>query len=93
MFSCIIQGLELDTPVLEKDILFPTSENKENDILPVSEVWLLSSSLPLLYTKPSLHHSPSSSSNGLSSQTFLSKMVCFVRYNLIITHTNPRNQC
>ncbi|XP_023720002.1 uncharacterized protein LOC111871259 isoform X2 [Cryptotermes secundus] len=68
-------GLELDTPVLERDILFPTSENKENDILPVSEVWLLSSSLPSFYTKPSLHHSPSSSSNGLSSQTFLAKML------------------
>jgi hypothetical protein len=76
----IVQGLELDTPVLERDIVFPASENKENDMLPVSEVWLLSSSLPLFYTKPSQHHSPSGSSNGLSSQAFIAKMVRFIGF-------------
>jgi hypothetical protein len=69
-------GLELSTPVLEKDFAFPSSGNQESDILPVSEVWLLSSSLPLLYTKPSHHPlSSSASCNGLSSQAFLAKML------------------
>lgn len=69
-------GLELDTPVLERDIVFPSSDNQDSDILPVSEVWLLSSSLPLLYTKPSQHpHSPSCLSNGFSSQAILAKML------------------
>jgi len=69
-------GLELSTPVLERDFAFPASGNQESDILPVSEVWLLSTSLPLLYTKPSKHPlSHSVSCNGLSSQTFLAKML------------------
>lgn len=68
-------GLELSTPVLERDFVFPSSGNQEIDILPVSKVWLLSLSLPLLYTKPTQHPlSPSTSFNGLSSQTFLAKM-------------------
>jgi hypothetical protein len=84
-----IQGLELGTPVLERDIVFPSSDNKESDILPVSEVWLLSSSLPLLYTKPSQHpHSPSGLSNGFSSQAFLAKMVCLIRYDKPIKEMN-----
>ena len=77
-----MQGLELNTPILERDIVFPSSDNQESDILPVSEVWLLSSSLPLLYTKPSEHpHSPTGLSNGLSSQAILAKMVCLINYH------------
>ncbi|PSN56687.1 hypothetical protein C0J52_00006 [Blattella germanica] len=34
-------GLELSTPVLERDIGFPDSSGKDDDVLPVSEVWLL----------------------------------------------------
>jgi hypothetical protein len=78
-----MQGLELNTPVLERDIVFPSSDNKgKKDILPVSEVWLLSTSLPLLYAKPMQHPlAPSGSSNGLSSQAFVAKMVCLIRYH------------
>ncbi|KAJ9588920.1 hypothetical protein L9F63_017798 [Diploptera punctata] len=65
-------GLELNTPVLEKDLTFPEARD---DMLPLSEVWLLSLSLPALYIQPSQHHSPTNSSNGLTSQTFIAKML------------------
>lgn len=69
----------MTTPVLEKSFSFTSSSpgGNANIYLPLSQVWLLATSLPPLYTKPQ-HLSPSTSSNGLTLQTshlFLVKMV------------------
>lgn len=67
----IAQDLELSTPVLEKNFL--TSCDKQ-PLLPVSQVWILSTTLPSTYTRPS-HISPSASNNGLTAQNFISKIL------------------
>ncbi|XP_049792971.1 uncharacterized protein LOC126202926 isoform X3 [Schistocerca nitens] len=66
--------LDLSTPVLEREISFAPKDDEE-EMLPVSEVWLLSLTLPAVFTRPSPHHSPASSANGLSSQQFIAKML------------------
>lgn len=65
------QGLELTTPVLEKA---PCPWEAPQPLLPVSQVWILSTSLPPLYTRPS-HLSPSGSTNGFTAQSFLAKIL------------------
>uniref|UniRef100_A0A1B6DBB8 TLDc domain-containing protein n=1 Tax=Clastoptera arizonana TaxID=38151 RepID=A0A1B6DBB8_9HEMI len=67
------QGLELTTPILDK--ISPDWEVPDA-ILPLSQVWILSTSLPSLYTKPS-QQSPSSSTNGFTSKTFIAKLLDF----------------
>ena len=81
MFSCRrrVQGLELTTPVLDKSFTFTTSSSGDNSSvsLPLSQVWLLATSLPPLFTKPQ-QLTPSTSSNGITSQSshlILVKMV------------------
>nr|CAD7401283.1 unnamed protein product [Timema poppensis] len=44
-------------------------------MLPLSEVWLLATSLPLLFTKPSEHHSPDNLAAGLTSHNFVTKLL------------------
>ncbi|XP_075219467.1 uncharacterized protein LOC142323560 [Lycorma delicatula] len=63
--------LELSTPVLEKTFL---SASDKQPLLPVSQVWILSTTLPSVYTRPS-HISPSVSNNGFNTQNFLSKIL------------------
>nr|CAD7602073.1 unnamed protein product [Timema genevievae] len=65
------KGLDLSTPVLERE---PSFENDDNVMLPLSEVWLLATSLPLLFTKPSEHHSPDNLAAGLTSHNFVTKL-------------------
>nr|CAD7423627.1 unnamed protein product [Timema monikensis] len=65
-------GLDLSTPVLERE---PSFENDDNVMLPLSEVWLLATSLPLLFTKPSEHHSPDNLAAGLTSHNFVTKLL------------------
>ncbi|XP_067015802.2 uncharacterized protein [Anabrus simplex] len=65
-------GLELSTPVLERELNFTRDEE---DVLPLSQVWLLATVLPNTFTRPSPHHSPVSSANGLSSQNYIAKML------------------
>lgn len=70
------QGMELSTPVLEKNI---DVDSKGPYLLPVSQVWLLATSLPPLYTMPSQHPNGSSSPtqpNCMSAQSLIAKMVC-----------------
>ncbi|EEB12701.1 conserved hypothetical protein [Pediculus humanus corporis] len=63
-------GLELTTPVLDKSFTFTTSSSGDNSSvsLPLSQVWLLATSLPPLFTKPQ-QLTPSTSSNGITSQS------------------------
>lgn len=70
------QGLELSTPVLEKNV---NPDTRGPYLLPVSQVWLLATSLPALFTMPSQHPNGSSSPtqpNCLSAQSLIAKMVC-----------------
>ncbi|KAK6636400.1 hypothetical protein RUM43_010061 [Polyplax serrata] len=63
------KGLELTTPVLEKSFSYVSSSSGDSTSvsLPLSQVWLLATSLPALYTKPQ-QLSPCSASNGMTSQ-------------------------
>jgi hypothetical protein len=64
--------LELTTPVLEQENLFTT---EKNPLLPLSQVWILSTTLPALYTQPILHSKPTP--NCFNTQNFLSKFLDF----------------
>lgn len=74
------QGLELSTPVLEKNLSFTTNSSGDSSVsIPLSQVWLLATSLPALYTRPQ-QLSPSGTSNGSATQSthlILVKMVSF----------------
>lgn len=65
-------GLELSTPVLDREPNFSASDVA---LLSLSQVWLLAVSLPQLYIQPSPHHSPVNSSNGLTSQNVIAKLM------------------
>ncbi|XP_034237188.1 uncharacterized protein LOC117642768 isoform X2 [Thrips palmi] len=68
-------GMELSTPVLEKNV---DVDSKGPYLLPVSQVWLLATSLPPLYTMPSQHPNGSSSPtqpNCMSAQSLIAKML------------------
>ncbi|XP_063220459.1 uncharacterized protein LOC134529867 isoform X2 [Bacillus rossius redtenbacheri] len=65
-------GLELTTPVLDRELKF---EHDENVMLPLSEVWLLSTSLPEVFTRPSEHHTPTTSAISMSASYFISKLI------------------
>ncbi|KAK3927388.1 Restriction of telomere capping protein 5 [Frankliniella fusca] len=68
-------GMELSTPVLEKNFDIDT---KGPYLLPVSQVWLLATSLPAIYTMPSQHPNGSSSPtqhNGSCAQSLIAKML------------------
>lgn len=67
-----LQDLELTTPVLEKETVFKA---EKNPLLPLSQVWILSTTLPALYTQPILHSKPTP--NCFNTQNFLSKFVSF----------------
>ncbi|XP_065226218.1 uncharacterized protein LOC135849645 [Planococcus citri] len=58
--------LELTTPVLEKT---PSFEVRQ-PLLPVSQVWILATTLPQLYIQPTQHHS-----SPCMAPTFLSKIM------------------
>ncbi|CAH0391608.1 unnamed protein product [Bemisia tabaci] len=64
--------LELTTPVLEKSS--PLDETPQ-PLLPLSQVWLLTTTLPPLYTRPTLT-SPSINTS-FSAQNFLAKFLDF----------------
>lgn len=64
--------LELTTPVLEKENEFKA---EKNPLLPLSQVWILSTTLPALYTQPILHSKPTP--NCFNTQNFLSKFLDF----------------
>ncbi|XP_026278855.1 uncharacterized protein LOC113206822 isoform X1 [Frankliniella occidentalis] len=69
------EGMELSTPVLEKNFDIDT---KGPYLLPVSQVWLLATSLPAIFTMPSQHPNGSSSPtqhNGSSAQSLIAKML------------------
>lgn len=66
-----VQGLELTTPILDKVSL---DWEVPEVLLPLSQLWILSTSLPVLYTKPS-QLSPASSTNGFTTKNFLTKLV------------------
>lgn len=48
---------------------------EKNPLLPLSQVWILSTTLPALYTQPILHSKPTP--NCFNTQNFLSKFVSF----------------
>lgn len=75
----LLQDLELTTPVLEKENEFKA---EKNPLLPLSQVWILSTTLPALYTQPILHSKPTP--NCFNTQNFLSKFVSFLIYILNI---------
>lgn len=62
----------MTTPVLEKENEFKA---EKNPLLPLSQVWILSTTLPALYTQPILHSKPTP--NCFTTQNFLSKFVSF----------------
>lgn len=68
--------LELATPVLDNANPF---DEEHPPLMPVSQAWLLASSLPDLYAKPQPVQNPSSSTNGgLASTAFMAKMLAVV---------------
>lgn len=70
-------GLELRTPILEKDHPFESSNTESQiSLLPLSVAWLLASALDILYTKPiSVQNSSSTTTSTLVSQVFMAKML------------------
>lgn len=82
----------MTTPVLEKENEFKA---EKNPLLPLSQVWILSTTLPALYTQPILHSKPTP--NCFTTQNFLSKFVSFklifyyfVDYYFLNLDTKPK---
>ncbi|XP_058833381.1 uncharacterized protein LOC131691184 isoform X2 [Topomyia yanbarensis] len=50
----------------------------QQPLLPISEAWLLASSLPPCYSKPQSIQSPLNSSSNLASQVFMAKLLSMV---------------
>uniref|UniRef100_A0A336LLU8 CSON010384 protein n=1 Tax=Culicoides sonorensis TaxID=179676 RepID=A0A336LLU8_CULSO len=78
-------NLDISTPVLDKGNPFTeeSSGMPKKSLLPVSEAWILSGTLPKLYTRP--HAIPKSASSGasgsgtnLASITFMTKLLSTV---------------
>ncbi|XP_071449047.1 uncharacterized protein [Hetaerina americana] len=73
----------------------PSSQSEgDNDLLPVSQVWLLACALPQIFTRPSPLHSPTSN-NGLSSlgpQGLMSKMLGMICPSHWVLLYNSREQ-
>ncbi|KAL1130002.1 hypothetical protein AAG570_012945 [Ranatra chinensis] len=69
-------GIELSTPVLDQ-----VCENCESasskPLLPVSQVWLLATSLPQLYTKPSQRSSPLCTNMTVTTKLCVAKLFDF----------------
>lgn len=61
-----LQELELTTPVLEKS---PSFEIRQL-LLPVSQVWLLATTLPQMYIEPTIHHG-----STYTAPTYFTKIV------------------
>lgn len=76
-------NLDISTPVLDKGNPFLESGASKQSLLPVSEAWILSGTLPKLYTRPqaipkSASGSASSSTTNLASVSFMSKLLSTV---------------
>lgn len=69
----------MTTPVLEKENVFKA---EKNPLLPLSQVWILSTTLPALYTQPILHSKPTP--NCFNTQNFLSKFVSFFYIYILV---------
>jgi hypothetical protein len=76
-------GLELATPVLEHP---PPFGQKHPHLLHMSMSWLLAGALPPVYSRPQKAHSPSNSGVGLSSATFLAKLLCSVPSHWVVLY-------
>ncbi|XP_039297688.1 uncharacterized protein LOC111064287 [Nilaparvata lugens] len=66
--------LELSTPVLEKDCSH-FWESSAHPLLPVSQVWILASTLPTLFTKPSHELNQTHSASLLQATNHIAKFL------------------
>lgn len=76
-------NFDLSTPILDKEEPFSVANSADNTLLPVSEAWILSGTLPKMYVKSTtIPKSASSGSTGsgsnLASAAFMSKLLSTV---------------
>lgn len=78
-------NFDLSTPILDKEEPFSEANSADNTLLPVSEAWILSGTLPKMYVKAtSIPKSASigstGSGNNLASAAFMSKLLSTVSF-------------
>lgn len=67
------KDLELTTPVLEKSEPLTCADQQLHSMLPLSQVWILATTLPPLYTRPTQHSPPNG--NGAPHSSYFSKFL------------------
>lgn len=67
------KDLELTTPVLEKAEPLSCKDQQLHSMLPLSQVWILATTLPPLYTRPTQHSPPNG--NGAPHSSYFSKFL------------------